>query len=95
MNDLPSHRPAEVRPALRERIRGAIAPVTETAVPGALIGALYLTTGTHWETLKATLGGWGVPIGATVFAAPAVGIAAVVALRYLWRLVNPPADRNE
>jgi hypothetical protein len=42
--------------------------------------------------MKATVAAWGVAPNLAALAAPVVGIAAVAASRYLWRLANPPDD---
>jgi hypothetical protein len=75
-------------------VRGAIAPVTATLAPGALVGAIYLATGTHWESFKATLATWGVSPGAATFAAPAVAVMAVLGVRYLIRLMRGGDDNK-
>ena len=84
----PTKSPGEV--TVRERVRGALAPVTGSVVPGTLVGALYLVTGSHWAAMKATVAAWGLAPSVAALAAPIVGITAVAACRYLWRLANPP-----
>jgi hypothetical protein len=73
---------------LASRVKGALKPVAATLGPGALVGAIYLASGTHWMAFKATIAGWGIPAGATVFAAPLVAVAAVLGVRYLVRLMR-------
>ena len=91
MNDLvPPTAPTAL--TVRERVRRALAPVASTVVPGALVGAIYLTTGSHWQAAKATLERWGIAPELSVFAAPAVGICAVLGLRYLWRQMRVESD---
>ncbi len=91
MHDLqPTKTPRDV--TVGDRVRGALAPVTASVVPGTLVGALYLATGSHWAAMKATVAAWGVAPNLAALAAPVVGIAAVAACRYLWRLANPPDD---
>jgi hypothetical protein len=91
MNDLqPLERTAP--PTLRERVSAALEPVASTVVPGALVGAIYLASGTHWEAAKTVLVSWGVPVTAAVLAAPVVAVGAVFGLRYLWRMMRPARD---
>ncbi len=86
-NDLiPS--PPDAPLSVAARVKQALAPVAATAVPGALMGGIYLTTGTHWESLKATLAGWGVSPAVSVFFAPVVGVLAVLGVRALIRFAR-------
>lgn len=80
--------------SITARVKRALAPVVATAVPGVLMGAIYLATGTHWEVLKATLAEWGVSPAISVFFAPVVGVLAVLGVRNLIRFVRGTDDAS-
>ena len=92
-DDLVPSREAEPT-SIAARAKQALAPVAATAVPGALMGAIYLTTGTHWESLKTALAGWGVSPAVSVFFAPVVGVLAVLGVRTVIRLVRGTDDAS-
>jgi hypothetical protein len=83
MSPLPA--PKSPGTSLRQRVGAALEPVAEVVVPASVAGAAYLVLPGHWEAFKAALVELGIPAGVTVFAAPAVAVAAIFALRYAIR----------